>query len=188
MPTRTLILEEAERLAQTRGFNGFSYADIAEVLGTTKAALHYHFASKAELGRALVERYAERFFDAVRAIDESGGSAGDRLRSYARLYADVASDGRLCLCGMLAAEYATLGPPMREAVLSFFEQNEDWLSALLESGRSAGTLEFSGDARDLARAIVSGLEGAMLLARAYGDPSHVDSAAAHLIGDLVRAR
>ena len=64
------ILSEAQRLVQMRGFNGFSYADIAETLGVTKASLHYHFPSKAELGRRLIDRYREDFLAALRAIDE----------------------------------------------------------------------------------------------------------------------
>ena len=43
----------AERLVQSRGFNGFSYADVASELGVTKASLHYHYPGKAELGEAL---------------------------------------------------------------------------------------------------------------------------------------
>jgi len=46
----------AERLVQVRGFNGFSYADIAAELHITKASLHYHFATKADLGEALIAR------------------------------------------------------------------------------------------------------------------------------------
>jgi TetR/AcrR family transcriptional repressor of nem operon len=51
-----MILEVAERLVQRRGFNGFSHADVAEEVGTTKPALHDHFARKAELGAALIAR------------------------------------------------------------------------------------------------------------------------------------
>ena len=64
--TAVRILDVAERLVQTRGFNRFSYADIANEVGVTKAALHYHFASKAELGDALITCYAGRFSDAIR--------------------------------------------------------------------------------------------------------------------------
>ncbi len=45
-PAATAILDVAEQLAQTRGYNGFSYADIAAQLGVTKASLHYHFPLK----------------------------------------------------------------------------------------------------------------------------------------------
>jgi AcrR family transcriptional regulator len=50
----------AERLVQTRGYNGFSYADVAAELNISKASLHYHFPGKAELGEALIRRYAVR--------------------------------------------------------------------------------------------------------------------------------
>jgi AcrR family transcriptional regulator len=54
---RTIILDvAAERLVQRRGFNGVSYADVAEEVGITKPALHYRFARKAELGAALIAR------------------------------------------------------------------------------------------------------------------------------------
>src|SRR5215208_3644538 len=98
-PTASRILDEAERLAQTRGYNGFSYADVAAVVGTTKAALHYHFPSKADLGRALVDRYTERFLAALDAIEARGGEAPARLRGYTGLYAQVLKQDRLCLCG-----------------------------------------------------------------------------------------
>src|SRR4030081_1468236 len=58
--TASKVLDVAERLVQVNGFNGFSYADAASELGITKAALHYHFAGKAELGEALITRYPPR--------------------------------------------------------------------------------------------------------------------------------
>jgi len=51
--TATRILDTAERLVQSRGYNGFSYADIAERVGITKASLHHHFETKATLGQAI---------------------------------------------------------------------------------------------------------------------------------------
>src|SRR3954453_22798953 len=102
--TAARILDVAERLAQVRGFNGFSYADIATELGITKAALHYHFAGKADLGEAIVSRYADRFGQALAALDAISPepTAADKLRGYADLYLGVLRDQRMCLCGMLA--------------------------------------------------------------------------------------
>ena len=54
--TAERILDVAEELLRTRGFNAFSYADVAAELGITKASLHYHFPGKGELGNALVNR------------------------------------------------------------------------------------------------------------------------------------
>jgi TetR/AcrR family transcriptional repressor of nem operon len=182
--TPTQILDVAERLVQERGFNGFSYADVAKELGVTKAALHYHFPGKAELGEALIERYARRFGEALAAVNERDIDPADKLRAYAQLYAEVFSDDRMCLCGMLAADYATLPEPMRERVVRFFDDNEVWLAHVLEEGRSIGTLHFQGSARSVARTIVGGLEGAMLVARPYGDIKRFRSAATLLIDGL----
>ena len=178
----------AERLVQQRGFNGFSYADVASELGVTKASLHYHFAGKAELGEALISRYAQRFGDALAAVDARETGSPEKLDAYAALYSDVLKTQRMCLCGMLAAEYGTLPQPMQAAVLRFFDENETWLEALLKAGREAGTLEFSGSARETARLIISALEGAMLVARPYGDVSRFQEAARALLAGLAGAR
>jgi TetR/AcrR family transcriptional regulator, transcriptional repressor for nem operon len=186
--TATQILDVAERLVQERGFNGFSYADVARELGLTKAALHYHFAGKAELGDALIERYARRFAEALDEVDGRDVDAVEKLRAYAQLYAEVFRDDRMCLCGMLAADYATLPLPMRDRVVRFFDDNEAWLAHVLEEGRAEGNLRFQGSARSVARTIVGGLEGAMLVARPYGDIKRFRSAASLLIDGVAVER
>jgi TetR/AcrR family transcriptional regulator, transcriptional repressor for nem operon len=178
------VLDAAERLVQVRGFNGFSYADIAAELQITKASLHYHFATKADLGEALISRYAARFLQALAEVDAGGAAAPAKLAAYAKLYADVLSDQRMCLCGMLAAEYPTLPDPMKTAVLGFFDENEAWLAAVLEQGREERSLAFAGSVRDTARMIVSGLEGAMLVTRPYGDTARFEVAAASLLASV----
>jgi len=189
--TAAEILDVAERLVQIRGFNGFSYGDVASELGITTAALHYHFAGKAELGEALIERYASRFGEALGEIDQHGVDPAEKLHAYANLYLDVLRDHRMCLCGMLAADYDTLPKPMRNAVVRFFDDNEEWVGRVLEQGRAEGTLQFTGSPADAAQMIVSGLEGAMLVARPYGDTNRFESAAARLLAgltDTTRAR
>jgi TetR/AcrR family transcriptional repressor of nem operon len=182
--TRSRILDVAERLVQVRGFNGFSYADVATELEITKASLHYHFPGKAELGETLIARYSERFADALAAIDTRLTDAPAKLDAYASLYADVLRGRRMCLCGMFAAEYETLPVPIRDAVIAFLDDSEVWLERVLELGRTDGSLRFDGPARETARSIVSGLEGAMLVARPYGELERFQSAAARLLASL----
>jgi TetR/AcrR family transcriptional repressor of nem operon len=162
------ILDVAETLVQRRGFNAFSYADVASELQVTKASIHYHFAGKGDLGEALITRYSDRFVAALVDIDERLDDDGEKLAAYAELYAGVLAADRMCLCGMLAAEYTTLPEAMQRAVERFFADNLRWLEAVLESGRARGTLAFRGSAADGAQVIVSGLEGAMLVARLFG--------------------
>jgi len=183
--TATQILDVAERLAQSRGFNGFSYADVAAELRLTKAALHYHFAGKAEMGEALISRYSDRFAAALEGLDTSAIGAPAKLEGYANLYLDVLRDKRMCLCGMLAAEYQTLPQRMRDAVIQFFDENEAWLQRVVDQGQQEGTLQVVGSSKETARAIVGGLEGAMLVARPYGDVSRFQAAMTHLLAGLI---
>jgi TetR/AcrR family transcriptional repressor of nem operon len=182
------ILDAAERLVQLQGFNGFSYADIAAELKITKASLHYHFATKAELGARLIARYHERFQAALDAIDREGKGAPDKLRRYGQLYADVLRRNRMCLCGMLASDFATLPKPMKEGVRLFFDANEVWLTKVVQEGRRARELRPDGEAQETARMVVSSLEGAMLVARSYGEAQRFESATARLFADLEPGR
>jgi TetR/AcrR family transcriptional repressor of nem operon len=182
--TASQILDVAERLVQTRGFNAFSYADVAGELGLTNAALHYHFPSKSELGEALIARYAIRFSGALIDIDESAADPNRKLGAYTDLYADVLRGQKMCLCGMLAAEYETLSAEIQSAVTAFFETNEQWLAGVLQQGRDDGVFRFAGSPLEAARSIVSGLEGAMLIARSFGDVKRFQSTASHLVTAL----
>jgi TetR/AcrR family transcriptional repressor of nem operon len=183
-PVKQRILDVAEAFAQKRGFNGFSYADIAEKLLVTKASLHYHFASKAELGRALIDRYHIVFGAALERIDQETDDAREKLHRYVALYDSVMRNDRMCLCGMLAAEFATLPRPMQDGLRRFFDANEVWLAAVLEQGAKDGTLVFRGPAKQRACMILGALEGAMLVARAYGDGPRFLTAAEQVLADL----
>jgi TetR/AcrR family transcriptional regulator, transcriptional repressor for nem operon len=182
--TAERVLDIAERLTQIRGFSNFSYADIAAELGITKASLHYHYPGKAELGEALITRYSERFSQALGDIDRDLPNARARLEAYADLYAGVLRNERMCMCGILAAEYPTLPLAMQSEVVRFFDENERWLTKLLEDGKADKTLRYRGRAADVAQGILSTLEGAMLVARPYGDLARFEAAAKHLVAGL----
>jgi TetR/AcrR family transcriptional regulator, transcriptional repressor for nem operon len=187
-PTAERILDIAERLVQTRGFTNFSYADIAAELGITKASLHYHFPGKAELGQAVIARYGERFAEALREIDRTVPDARAKLEAYAGLYADVLRGNRMCMCGVLAGEYETLPDPMRAAVIRFFDDNQTWLVHVLDEGLQDRTLEFSGSKEDVAQTILVTLEGAMLVARPYGDLGRFTATSQQLLLGLAGSR
>ena len=191
MPTPTVtsdtssrILDVAEGLVQRRGFNAFSYADIADALHLTKASLHYHFPTKAKLGEHLIERYRMSFIAALDQIDGNCHAAGEKLRAYAGIYVNVLENDRMCLCGMLAADYATLPKAMKDGVHRFFDANETWLVEVLTRGREKEQLVFSGPPVETARVLVAVLEGAMLIARSHADPSRLRSAANRVLADL----
>ncbi len=185
--TAARILDVAERLVQVHGFNGFSYADIAGELSIRKASIHHHFPAKADLGAALIARYKKTFCGALDEIYQSRVSADLKIQAYARLYTNVLRKQRMCLCGMLAADFQTLAKEMRDGVTDFFSVNEAWLTKVLEEGRKAKAIHFDGRASTLAELLVSSLEGAMLVARSHGKVSRFESVVKKLLNSLLNA-
>ncbi len=176
------ILDIAERLVQTRGFNGFSYTDISAELRIRNASVHYHFPSKSDLGKRLVGRYRENFMAALDGIEVESGDARRRLRRYVSLWTGVLRDrDRMCLCGMMAADIATLPKPVRAEIKRFFDENEKWLVRVMEEGRKAKTLRLAATPEIEARLLTMGLEGAMLVARSYGEPRRFEEIANRLL-------
>jgi TetR/AcrR family transcriptional repressor of nem operon len=182
--TAQQILDIAQQLVQTLGFNAFSYADIAKTLHLTNASLHYHFPTKADLGVGLIERYERRIQEALADIDRSGAGAAEKIRAYVRIYSEVLRDDRMCMCGMLAAEFATLPKPMQSALDHYFDRNDVWLAAVLEEGRRQGALKFSGSSADMAQFLIGSLEGAMMLARSHGGMARFDAATRRLLAQI----
>ncbi|HEY6902347.1 MAG TPA: TetR/AcrR family transcriptional regulator, partial [Puia sp.] len=72
--TREQIIELADELIRTRGFNAFSYSDISGPLAIRNSAVHYHFPTKVDLGEAVIEAELQRVADIRR---ELGGLPGD---------------------------------------------------------------------------------------------------------------
>ena len=175
--TAEKILDVAQRLIQTRGYNGFSFRDIGEAIGIKSASIHYHFASKADLGTALVTRYRETFTKELAAIESQHETAPKRLKAFIDLFRRSLKDDRLCLCGMLGAERDSLPESLNVQVQEFFSFCEDWLVAVLKQGRSAAQIEFRGTPQAMADHLLALLEGAVLMARSFEDTERFDKAA-----------
>lgn len=183
--TAVRIMDAAQRMVQTRGFNAFSYADISAQVGIKKASIHYYFPSKKDLGKELVARYRVVFRGKLDEIDRETDDSRRKLRDYAQLYLDAMRDeDRMCLCGMLASDIATLPEEVRRGVVGFFADNEAWLAKTLDEGRKAGTLSFKGSAKSEAQFFLTGLQGAMLVARTYGDAARLRATAHQLLAKL----
>ena len=53
---REKILNQPQRLVQTRSFHGFSFQDIADEVGIRKASLYHYFNSKDAVALAVLQR------------------------------------------------------------------------------------------------------------------------------------
>lgn len=183
--TRERILESARRLAQTRGLNAFSFHDLARAVGIRTASVHHHFPTKDDLARELMAGYRAEFRQRLEGIGRRRPSPRRRLERFSELFLSTLRDGnRLCLCGMLATEFATLPEAVREEVRAFYQETEGWLAWVLEEGRSTGAFRFEEEPAVVARTFLATLEGAMIAARTFGDEGRLAAAGRWLIDSL----
>lgn len=175
--TAERVLDVAQELIQTRGYNGFSFRDIAEAIDIKSASIHYHFPSKGDLGVALVARYCSLFGEELAEVRRRQATAPKRLKCFIALFRRTLTEQRLCLCGVLAAERGSLPGEVNAEVSAFFKLCEDWLIEVLKEGRAAGEIEFRGPAQALADHLIALLEGAMMMALSLDDLDRFDKAA-----------
>ena len=137
---REQIIDHAITLMMLRGYNGFSYRDLSELVGVKTSSIHYYFPSKDDLVLEAVHAYTQEVQSAVRTIDTALPAEG-KLATFAKMFGRTLGDGdHICLCGMLAADIETLPEPVRLAVQAFFKANEAWLAQVFTEGARDGTL------------------------------------------------
>lgn len=174
--TREAILEVAKELLQTRGFNAFSYQDIADRVGIRKASIHYHFPGKEELGVALVDRFRRGGRAWARNLAAQGASPREKLEAFFSYYRDMARQGReICAYGILSADYNALPDGMRASIQDFLEDHIRWLTDVLAAGREAGAFRTAGTPEDQALLVASAIQGAVQIARTAGDPRRYEA-------------
>ncbi len=173
--TADKILDVAEKMARTGGYNSFSFREIAKEIGIKSASVHYHFPGKEDLGAAVARRYAERFMAALGDVEDLSLTPEDLHRRYIAAYRQAIQEERLmCLCGVLGSEIAYLPAPVAKEVRKFFEDNIAWLVSLFKRRFKNEPAEKHEAA---ALRLIAGLEGAMILAQTMEDVSVFDKAA-----------
>jgi len=169
--TRDQLLDHAQALIMQRGYNGFSYRDLAERVGVKTASIHYYFPCKDDLLIEAIEAYAAHASAKVQAID-AALPARERLDRYAALFRDTPCD-RVCLCGMLAADFASLSERARQSLQAFFRMHETWLAKVMADGAREGTLRSSGDPQADGRWLFATFQGALMGSRLFQDPARL---------------
>ena len=161
-------------MIQERGYNGFSYRDLADLIGIKTSSIHYYFPQKEDLLLAVVQQYQARWHAAIQTIDPTL-RADAKLRAYVDVHRRAfCGTERICLGAALAAELGALPACARRGLQDFYAANETWLTNLLEQGAREGSLRVPGDLRASARALYAALQGSLVSARLFEEEKRVD--------------
>ena len=186
--TQNLLLDLGEAAMMHRGFDGFSYADIARDAGIRKASIHYHFPTKQDLGLAVLNRYSQSLLEQLAEIRQSTRTGGQALAAMIELYRRGACNGgTLCLCAALSGDAHAIDDRMRGALKRINDLVVQSLEDILVSGRKDRSISVGGEPRAEAASILATLQGAQLLARAADDVGVFDEATTMLRTRIFRS-
>lgn len=184
--TSDAILACARSLIVTGGYNGFSYADIARVVGIRKASIHHHFPAKSDLVRTLVARYREEARAGMAGLEAHQPDPVEQLRAYTGYWLSCIADASapICICALLASEIPVLPDDVAAEVRAHFRSLSAWLAAVLDRGAQAGQIRLAASPQVEGELFMATVHGAMLSARAYDDPAMFGTVLAPLLARL----
>jgi TetR/AcrR family transcriptional repressor of nem operon len=169
---REEILAAARLVAQSHGYSGLNFRDLAQQVGIKAASIYYYFPSKAELATAVARRYWEDDAAYLESLLQSSATPLDALRRFPETFRfALENDNRMCLCSFMSAEFDDLPDAVKSEVQVFADVNIAWLRKTLVAAKVTSPKM----AEKRARAIYSGIVGAQLMARSRADISLYDS-------------
>ncbi|WP_307720799.1 TetR/AcrR family transcriptional regulator [Pseudoduganella lutea] len=130
------ILACTRSLIAAGGYNGFSYADIAGVVGIRKASIHHHFPSKVDLVRTLVAQYRKAAEEGIANLEHGISGPLDQLRAYVQYWKTCIGDATapFCICALLAVELPMLPDDVALEVRGYFRFLSGWITSVFERG------------------------------------------------------
>ncbi len=180
-PTRTRILDSAERLVMERGFAATSVDEVIAESSSSKGAFFHHFPTKNDLGRALVARYAaadiehlETFMAAAEAeTDDPAGQVVAFVRRFEEAADEIVAEQPSCLYVSFIYDRQLSRDGTTDVIVDAIAAWRDLLCAKLKVAAGRYPLRSHADLEDLANHVFVTFEGAFILARSLRDPSQM---------------
>jgi AcrR family transcriptional regulator len=136
--TANRILNQAMRIFLEKGYHGTSIDDITRAAELTKGALYWHFRSKEDLLKRIIEEYEGRFLDGmIQAVNEVRGSILHKIEKYFQYNAAFAYYNReLCVSfDTLAAELVGAHHGVETEFRRIYKKYQKFLSNLIVQGK-----------------------------------------------------
>jgi len=178
---RDQLLEHASVLIRQRGYNGFSYRDLAELVGVKTSSIHYYFPAKDDLVLEVVKLYRDRSQARLSAIDASLPLL-EQARQYVGPLGNDIGRNQICLAGMLSAEVLALPDAIRTHLQAHFQMNETWIANLLRRSEAERGQPYPVPPQALAKVLYGAIQNGIITARMSRTNDRLEAAADMLLG------
>ncbi len=165
--TRDHILKATRKILVVQGFHNTSISAVIEATGVKKGNLYYHFASKEDLGLAVLEDAKEEFF---LFLDNSlaGADPVARIINSCRAIFNEQQKNNFvggCLFGNTALEMTDSNPGFASVIQEVFDRWTKRLEELLIDAQETGNGKPEIPPELLAKTVVATVEGAIMMSR-----------------------
>ncbi|OYX16452.1 MAG: hypothetical protein B7Z16_11460, partial [Algoriphagus sp. 32-45-6] len=177
-PTRDKILEESKALILQNGYAGTSIDQILEKTALTKGAFFYHFKTKNELAKALIEEFIRLDLATMEAAlndtQHLKGKPLDRLLTFIQLFIDMFTGLSTPYPGCLYASYANESNLFDEEIKKSISESmliwRDNIELLLNDVLEQYDMVIEEDLRSLADTFTVIFEGGFVLSKSVNEP------------------
>jgi TetR/AcrR family transcriptional regulator, transcriptional repressor for nem operon len=180
-PTRERILDTAERLVIENGFAATTVDQVIAESKTSKGSFFHHFASKLDLARSLVARYAAadiaHLHDAVTQARAATTDPAEQVIAFVHFFEDSADElmsaQSNCLYVSMLTERQLAAAGTSEQIVGAITAWRTTLSTMLRAALDQRRPDHEIDTDALADHVFVTFEGAFLLCRSTGDNRHM---------------
>jgi AcrR family transcriptional regulator len=163
---RQRIVEAADQLFYTRGYNQTSFRDISDVTGIPRGNFYYYFKTKDEILGAVVDARVKDFKEMLSACEKSSSDPRQRILCFTDMLS--ASEDNIvktgCPVGTLSSELAKDEDDFQDIARAVFTLIQKWLA---EQFSEIGV----GEADDKAMDLLARMQGVTVMACAFNDRS-----------------
>lgn len=167
MSTRDAIVQLGDELIRDKGYNAFSFYDIAKTLGIKNASIHYHFPTKTDLGVCIIKDHIQRLEQLM--AKTAGKDAMTKLKAFFSIYTATKSKNEVCLVGSLATDLHTVDKRVQDELKLFANKVLNWVTQILQEGKAAKQFSFTIPPRTKALMIITNMLAALQLSRLTND-------------------
>lgn len=182
--TKMRALEEARKLLQEFGYNGFSFQHLADALKIKKQSLYVHFKSKEDLGISLLEEHRLSFAQWTKTIDVFAPDA--QIGAIFEVCYEFSADSRkICPISAVGADINSLPHGIQLALNDLYTARCLWLKEIIEKGQNSVIFRTDKSSSELTQFVHAAILGAQFSARISGVPEQIREIKQHVLDFLM---
>ena len=181
--TKELVLSEATKLFNTKGYKTTSISDITSATGYTKGALYRHFESKEALEMEAFEKMMATIFTIMSTRIKAEDNTKDKLFSILDMFENYINKPYLkggCPLLNVAIEMDDTNDPLKQKAQKALLLLKSSIITIIENGKKYKQVKATAKEGLIATIIIATLEGGIMMSKLQNDNKDISDVVMHL--------